>query len=159
MNDKHPVAYIAELTVDDAQRSSVAIAWSLRENLGNIERLLQWDSGEVGPHVIEQIESNGGLALGSVTICKRAGASSDTSQLLFITSLHCKAACGHLQNHFAYAALLSRNQGNQHERLQELGTNERLYASRACQMARQAAHRALAKMVESWPESYRRDDE
>jgi hypothetical protein len=159
MNDKHPVAYIAEPATDDTKRAAVALVWSLRENLGNIERLLQWDSKDVGPHIIEQICDNGGLARGSALICRHAGAGVDVEQLLHIANLHCKAASSHLENHFAYAALLSRPQGNQHERLTELGTNERVYASRASQMGRQAAHRALAKLVEFWPDSYRREDD
>jgi len=159
MNDKHPVAYIAEPTIDDIKRSAVALVWSLRENLGVIERLLHWDSKDVGPQMIEQICDNGGLALGSMLVCRHAGAGFDVEQLLHIANLHCKTAVSHLENHFAYAALLSRPQGNQQDRLTELGTNERLYACRSSQMGRQAAHRALAKLVESWPDSYRREDD
>lgn len=161
MKDRHPIASMAEPTKYDARRSAVASTWMLRENLGNVERLLDSEAG-VSNETLAALTSLGGMALGLAMSLGRAqdeSVAADAAQLLRIAHRHCAAAAEHLSSHFSYAQLLLRDQGTQANRLSDLGLKEREYAARAAQIGRQAAHRALAKMVESWPDSYARDDE
>lgn len=161
MKDRHPIASMAAPTRDEVRRGTVAATWMLRENLGDAERLL--DSGtEVAEDLMEVLASLGGMAIGLSLNLNRAeddDVAADAAQLLRIAHHHCAAASDHLTNHFSYARLLLRNQGTQSNRLSDLGQKEREYAARATQIGRQAAHRALAKMVEAWPDSYAQDEE
>lgn len=158
MSDKHPIATITGPHRSDLRRAAVVFAWTLRENLGEIERALGREGPAADPLAIDDIRTNSGLALGAKFIAAQADASLDTLRLLTIASHHCDCAAEHLRGYFAYEALLSRSQGSQTERLTELGANERTYASRSAQLGRQAAHRALAKMVEAWPDDYRQEE-
>lgn len=161
MKDRHPIASMAAPTREEVRRGTVAATWMLRENLGQAERLLDSEAG-VAENVADVLTSIGGMAAGLALNLTRAeddGSAADAAQLLKITQQHCAAAADHLTNHFNYSRLLLRDQGAQINRLSDLGLKERQYAARAAQIGRQAAHRALAKMVESWPNSYLKEEE
>jgi hypothetical protein len=162
MKDRHPIAAMSAPTFEEVRRGAVAGTWMLRETLGEVERLLDSPAG-VTDETLESLSALGGMALGlSMNLISHANdpeAADDAAQLLKITRHHCSAAAEHLRNHFSYARLLLRNQGTQVNRLTELGEKEREYAARTTQIGRQATHRALAKMVEAWPDSFSRDEE
>jgi len=161
MKDRHPIAAMSAPTFEEVRRGAVAGTWMLRETLGEVERLLDSPAG-VTDETLESLSALGGMALGlsmSLSHANDPEAADDAAQLLKITRHHCSAAAEHLRNHFSYARLLLRNQGTQVNRLTELGEKEREYAARTTQIGRQATHRALAKMVEAWPDSFSRDEE
>jgi len=161
MKERHPIASMAAPSRDEIRRGAVAGTWMLRESLGDIERFLDSDSG-AAEDSLDALTSLGGMALGIALNLRRAGdddVAADAAQFLRIARHHCAAAADHLTNHFSYAQLLLRDQGTQVNRLSDLGLKERQYAARAAQIGRQAAHRALAKMVESWPDSYLKEEE
>ena len=161
MKDRHPIAAMSAPTIKDVRQRAVAGTWMLRETLGEVERLLDSPAG-VTDGTLESLSALGGMALGLSMNLDHADddeTAADAAQLLKITRHHCSAAAEHLSNHFNYARLLLRNQGSQVNRLTELGEKEREYAARTTQIGRQAAHRALAKMVEAWPDSFSRDEE
>ena len=168
MKDLHPLASIAEPSKRDVLRGTVAAAWLLREGLGDAERLLDSQVPVYGA-ALESLNSLGGMALGLAATLGMANtmivgmigedeAGINAAQLLRIAHHHCAVASDHLTNHFSCAQLLQRDQGSQTNRLSHLGQKEREYAARAAQGGRQAAHRALSKMIESWPDAYDRDE-
>ena len=163
MNRPHPIATMAEPTREQLERAAVSSAWLLREGLGGIERLLASDE-KVDEVALGKLESFAGMAAGlSAHLSEednqnRPRPVTDAIELLVIAANHCEAATEHLRNHFAYRRLVSRDQGVQTPRLTEIGAKERNHSAKCAQFGRQAAHRALAKLIEVWPESYDRED-